>query len=577
MQRYILLLTFFLLLIAATITGLFYFLRVKPGAIAAEVSITLTAPEETTSGDETAFFVRYKNGTRVPLTDTELFFRYPEGAVPLEKPGQRIEAVSLGTLAPGAEGAREFRAQLIGTKGSIVVSSAELSYKSAGATTFRKRIEAATRIADIAFFLDFVVPQRALAGERIVYFLTYENMATRAFPETVIRVRYPTGFSFSSAEPAPTAEQTVWEIGEIPTGGRGRITITGTLSGTEGETKKVLAEIGFLRQGLFFPYAESSFDTIIAPSPLSVSAELIDRAENVARRGETLNVRIRYKNSAEIPLQEVVLRAALEGDMFSLRKVTADSGFFDSTRNVALWTPANVKELSFVNPGEEHAVILRATLKEAFPIASAGDANFTARIVVTAETINVPPSFALNKLSSSATLEVKIETAPEFTAAAYYRDETSGIVNTGPLPPKANVETRFTIHWRIAVPANDLENVEVRTTLPTGIVPTGTAISYYTDAKPSFNATAGEVAWFIPRVPANTGVTSPAYETVFQVAVIPSVTQIDQAVELARISTLSAVDAFTGRQLSARTPALSTERLSDAAPDGKRTMWRVVP
>ncbi|MDO8557949.1 MAG: hypothetical protein Q7S09_02010 [bacterium] len=563
MSKYVYLIILFVLILGGAVAGLFYVLRQEGTRGAAEVVLGLSVPEAITSGDEVSFLVSYKNGTGIPLQEAELFFRYPENSIPLENPDQLIKNVSLGTLQPNKEYSYTFTARVIGTKNSVMRSSAELTYKSAGGVVFRKKTDAVIRIADAAFFLNLVVPQRAVAGEHIVYFLTYENLAPHAFAETRIRMHYPDGFLFSSAEPAPTYEEDVWDIGEVAVLGKGRIAVSGTLDGEEGDAKKVKAEIGFVRDGKFSPYQESFFDTIISPPPLSVTIELQDHPDHIAHLGEMLTMKIGYQNNAEVPLKDVVLRAELASSLFSFKGLSAERGFFDSTRNIVIWNPQNVKELLFLNPGEKYFLTLRVALKDAFPISSAEDTNFTARVIVTIESINVPPYLALNKISSSSLLEIKIETRAELEAVAYYKDDSSGIVNFGPLPPKANTETRYTIHWRVSVPANDLENVEVRSTLPSGVMGTGEAVSRYTDAKPSFNEATGEVIWFIPRVPANTGITQPAFETVFQVSVIPSTTQVGKSVELIRASLLSAVDSFTGRQLTADIQAIRTDQLSD--------------
>ncbi len=577
MQRYVYLIILFLLVLGAAVAGLFYVLRHGQAPGTSEVILRLSSPEAITSGDEVSFAVSYKNGTGISLQDVEIFFRFPDGSIPVENPDQLIKTVSVGTLRAGEERSHAFVARIIGTKNSTVRSSVELVYKSAGATTFRKKVDAITRIADAAFFLNLVVPQRAVSGEHLVYLLSYENLAPHALAGTHVRLRYPEGFSFSGAEPAPTEGEYTWDIGEVVAGGKGRIAVSGVLSGEEGDTKKVKAEVGFMREGRFFPYQESSFDTVIAPPPLSVAIELQDHPDNIAQLGDVLALRLVYQNNTEIPLKDVVLRAELASNLFSIKGLNAEKGFFDSIRNTVIWNPQSVKELAFLNPGEPYALTLRVALKNAFPILRSEDMNFTARIIATIESINVPPYLALNKISSSSLLEVKIETHADLRAEAYYKDESSGIVNFGPLPPKADIETRYTIHWRISVPANDLENVEVRSMLPPGVVGTGEAVSRYTDARPSFNAATGEVIWFIPKVPANTGITQPAIETIFQVAVIPSITQVGQAIELIRPSLLSAVDAFTGRQLTASIPAIRTDQLSDDNITNDQAFGRVVP
>ena len=563
MQRYITLIMLALVLLGAAVAGLFYILRQTPGSERAQVELAIEAPEEITSGDEVAFSVRYRNATRVPLTDVELFFRYPDGAVPAANPDQRIETVRIGSIAPEGAGAHVFLAHLMAPKGSALQAHAELAYRSVGVSSFRKTADVSVYVADIPFLLNFTVPQKAVSGERITYFLKYINLSKQAYPGTFIRLRYPDGFGYQSAEPAPTDGEQAWDVGEVAQGGEGLLTIRGTLTGNEGDTRKVHAEIGFMRGEKFFAYSESSFETVIAPSPLWVSIELTEPESAIGNLGGRVLGRVRYKNNTDVPIKDVVIKAEFSGEMFKKRGITAERGFFDSARNTILWTPANVKELLFLDPGREYALLFQAALADAFPIRQAQDANFTAGITAIIESINAPPYLALNKITSTAFTDIKIETAPLFAAKGFYYDDVSGVVNSGPIPPKVDTRTLYTVHWRVAVPANNLENVEVRTTLPTGVTPTGVVRSYYTENLPTFNEITGEIAWFIPRVPANTGVTSPAYEAVFQIALTPSVTQLGQTVELVRESVLGAVDAFTGRAVLARSQPIRTNLPDD--------------
>ena len=563
MQRYITYIMIALVLLGAAIAGLFYILRQPSGGDRAEVGLSIEAPEEITSGDEVVFSVKYRNATRVPLTDAELFFRYPDGAVPFGNPDQRIESFSIGTVGPLSAGTHEFRAYLIAQKGSTLQAGAELAYKSVGVSSFRKTVDVSVYVANIPFLLNFTVPQKAVSGERITYFLKYINLGRRAYPGTFIRLRYPDGFAYLSAEPAPTEGQQSWDIGEVAERGEGLLTIQGMLTGNEGDTRKVRAEIGFMRGEKFFAYTESSFETVIAPSPLSVAIEITEPLSGISNLGGRVLGRIRYKNNTDVPIKDVVVKAEFSGEMFKKRSIAAERGFFDSARNTMLWTPANVKELLFLDPGREYALLFQAALADAFPIQQAQDTNFTARITATIESINAPPYLALNKITSTAFADIKMETVPLFTSQGFYYDDVSGIVNSGPIPPKVDTQTLYTVHWRIAVPANDLENVEARATLPTGVTPTGQTRSFYVDSVPSFNEITGEVAWFIPRVPANTGITSPAYEAVFQIALTPSLTQLGQTVELIRESQLVAVDAFTGRAVGVRSQLIRTNLPDD--------------
>jgi hypothetical protein len=131
------------------------------------------------------------------------------------------------------------------------------------------------------------------------------------------------------------------------------------------------------------------------------------------------------------------------------------------------------------------------------------------------------------------------------------------------MPPKANVETTYTIVWRITNTANDLENVAVRSRLPTyaswkGVfTPKGEDITY--------DEVTGEVIWNIPLIPAGAGVVNAesAAEVAFQIGITPSLTQVDQSPTIIDEATFSATDSFTETLITERSRDLDIRLEAD--------------
>lgn len=107
MQKYVVLIIVFLLVFAVAVGGLIYVIRSGQEPVSEEVALALEAPEDVTSGDAVTFAVRWHNRTRVPLQAAEVFFRYPDGTIPREKPDQLVASVAIGTIPPG--GGRFYR------------------------------------------------------------------------------------------------------------------------------------------------------------------------------------------------------------------------------------------------------------------------------------------------------------------------------------------------------------------------------------------------------------------------------------------------------------------------------------
>ena len=69
-------------------------------------------------------------------------------------------------------------------------------------------------------------PDPVVAGNQIVYTISYGNAGTDAATGVVITEAYDSNVTFVSAIPAPTSGDNVWTIGNLAAGGSGTITVT---------------------------------------------------------------------------------------------------------------------------------------------------------------------------------------------------------------------------------------------------------------------------------------------------------------------------------------------------------------
>ena len=154
----------------------------------------------------------------------------------------------------------------------------------------------------------------------------------------------------------------------------------------------------------------------------------------------------------------------------------------------------------------------------------------------------------------------KINSDIEFTErSAYYEGP---FVNSGPLPPKADTETTYTILWRVVNTSNDLRDVSVRAVLPPYVRWVG-KISPATE-NITYNPDQRTVTWRAPEIKAWKGVASLPHEVAFQVGLVPSVSQVGQALALILPALFSGVDSFTNATLSAQGGGATTEAATDA-------------
>jgi len=553
---------------AAFIKGWFSFSRDR-------VELEVIAPMEVSSGENIKFTINCQNNNRVALKNVKLIIDYPKGVYSIEGSELTQEVIDIGNiLAKGGE-TKNFEIRLTGEKGSVKSLSVKLNYQPANISSyFENSTVFKINISSVLIGLYLTVPQKAISGEEVSYILDYINNSNRDFSDLRIELDYPSGFFFKGAEPQPILVQeqnklleknNLWQLKKLEKNERGTIKISGILEGIEGENKILGASVGELKEDKLLKYSQTSSVTQISSSPLSVSLFLNNSEEQTnIRFGEKLNYRIKFENNTDIALSQLILKLYFQGDVFNFKTLNLrEKGFFDSLNNVIIWSAAGVPSLALLPPGESGEVAFSLSLEKDFPINNFDDKNFRISVQAELETFNVPPQFNLERLKIEKISSSKVRSMVVLQAKGYYNETTSGIDNFGPIPPKVDETTTYTIHWQIINNSNDLENVQVTATLPQGIEWRDTYTVSNRESRLEYNERTKQIIWAIDKIPAATGFLIPVCELVFQIALRPSITQIRTTPILIDESSLEGRDTFTEEILEAFSPAIAANLPDD--------------
>jgi hypothetical protein len=538
------------------------------------VSLDIISPAEISSGEEIEFIIRYQNNNRVALKDAKLIIDYPQGVYSLEGEELTQEARELGTIPSKKGGAENFKIRLTGEKGSIKLLASRLNYQPANINShFENFASFKMNISSVLIGAYLTAPQKAINGEEITYILDYINNSDQDFSNVRVELNYPSGFTYKTAEPLPVSiqeggplgENNIWQIEELKKGERETVRISGILEGIDGENKTLGVSIGEVKNDKFLKYSQTTAVTQISSSPLIVTLSLNDKEEEInVDAKDVLNYKIEFKNNTDIALSQLILKAYLRGGMFNFRSVKlAQKGFFDSLNNVITWSAAGVPSLTLLPPGESGSVNFSVAVNDNFPVSDFNDKNFQISVQAELETLNVPPQFSLERLKVEKILKSKVNSQVILRAKGYYNETTANITNFGPIPPKVNQVTTYTIHWQITNTSNDLENVRVTAILPEGIEWRNVYTTLNKGTTLEYNERTKQIVWNIDKIPAATGFLIPAYELVFQIALRPSITQVGTSPVLIDESRLEGKDTFTGEVLEAFSPAIATDLPDD--------------
>ena len=155
--------------------------------------------------------------------------------------------------------------------------------------------------------------------------------------------------------------------------------------------------------------------------------------------------------------------------------------------------------------------------------------------------INGAPGSAVH---SSVTKRVKVNSKLDLVARAIY--SSGPFLNTGPLPPKANIQTSYAVLWSAVNTSNDIDNLTVTAILPSHSRFTSNISPSTANLK--YDPTRGTITWNIGRLPAGLS-GAPGAEVAFQIALLPSITQVGQTLPLITNMVAQGADLFTGTTL----------------------------
>lgn len=557
---------------ALLISGGYYLFTREQPFDAQKVRGDISGPTRVSSGDEASYTVTYRNNTNVVLRGGNVVFTWPEGAV-VEDAGDmtsREAREEIGMIVPGQEKSATFKGRIYGTKDEQKEIAAVFRYTPESvATEIEDKKTLAITIAATPIALIIQAPGQAVSGKEIDVTVEYQNQSDAPFSDMELRAVYPGGFTFASAEPAPTSENTAWKLGVIEGRTTGKIKIKGSFSGAQGELKSMYMELGVAESdGTFKRYASADSAVTIASSALFVFLTANDSRDYVVNPGGSVQFKVHYKNTTNVQIPNVTILASVDDTYIDVKTLSIQWGYFDGRTNSIVWNPVSVPELAVLDPKEEGVVAFSATVKQGFLPKSFSDKNLTvtARTRITAAAS--PESLSGLPLESEDAVSVKINTQFSFNEKAYFQD--GFLQNTGPLPPTVGQRTTYGVSWQLSSTVNDVGDIEVTAKIPPNVEWVGEV--YPQDAKITYDPNTGIILWKPSKVFAGTSNLMPPVRVDFKLAFTPALVHIGQVINLVSGAALKATDTFTGTQMERQVSPVNTDLLNSLKGDQGRVI-----
>jgi hypothetical protein len=355
-----------------------------------DVILSIFGNEELVAGDPIRYRIKFQNDQNVPLAQSTLLLRYPEG---FQFVSSSIPAINefndtwqLGTIDANAGDVIEIFGHMYGDVGDEQSIRAFLNYTPTNfSSEFQKVEHLRTTILENPISVLVQGPEKIGIGEVGMWVFTVSDATIPVQFELML----PDTFQITNTEPAadmdsprkftllPEAEdRTIMVEGMFGAAG----TTTSTLSATLSGTTTIEDEL--------FTYAlhTASFPIVLSEESISTRMVMNGAMGNVSiQAGELLNTSIFIKNGSDTTMEDVSVRFLIDAPsdgtqtIFNWAEILdeGDGSILgeqrDSTtrRATILWTPEDVSELAQIEPGEE--VVINFSL----PVYSSEDIDLT--------------------------------------------------------------------------------------------------------------------------------------------------------------------------------------------------------
>lgn len=486
------------------------------------VDVQVTGPTEIGAGSTLSLQVVVTNRNSVPMQLTDLIVEFPKGTRSDKDISRDLPRIreSIGTIEPGASINRTIRATIFGTAGSDLSIRASAEYRvpsSNGVFVADTVYVAKINQSPAAITIDAL--KEAVSGQMATFTVTVGSNAPKVLSDVVLVATYPPGFTFDSSSPNPVAGSAAWSLGDIEPGGKRTITVRGVFTGEDGDSRVVHFTAGSKKAGtddqIVAPLATSDMALTITKPFISVRLGFLNgdiEETRIIRRGNEVAGSITWINNLPVRVQNVQITLALNGTILDRGSVKAQGGFYSSNNTSILWSKATNPVLADVAPGGSQTLTFSFNT---IPESGGTFRNPELSLKVDVEgqrqsETNVP---ATVRSTASANLLV----ATDLKLLATLSHENGSYTNTGPIPPKADKETTYTVLWKSVNSLNGLANVSVSAVLPSYV----RFISNSASANVSYNPSSRVVTWTVGDLSA-----AQSKNASFQIGLTPSLSQV---------------------------------------------------
>lgn len=528
------------------------------------IEITIKGPVSTAGGEVLPLDISIKNNNNVDLQVVDLQVYFPDGtrnADDISKDMKRYTEI-LGDIKVGETKTKVLKAILFGEENSRKDISISVEYRVPGSNAiFSKEKDFPIIISSSPVNIIVKGITEANTNQNIDYEIEIVSNSITTIKNVSLRADYPFGFQYKNATPKPSLDNNIWDFGDLSPGSRKTVKITGNISGQDGEERVFKFTVGnpsdLNEREIRTPFVYTS-SAIFIRKPfvglnLSIDGNL--NKEVVIESGRTVRGDLVWTNNLPNQIYDLNVNLTFRGEALDKGSVNSQKGFYRSIDNTIIFSPESNPSLKSLSPGQSGNASFDFNSFSSYSNTGGSLSNPEIYIDIAIKGKRIEGSNVPEELLYSDSKRIKISSDLSLLSRGFYY--TGPFDNFGPIPPKAEQETTYTITWTVTNTINKVTGAKVYATIPSYIKWLGQVIPGTEEV--TFNPLGGEIVWNVGEVKAGAGNTLPVREVSFQVSFVPSLSQVGSTPMLISDTRLIAIDSFTKTEVSEARPLINTD------------------
>ena len=541
---------FFFLL---SLGGVSYFFFYGGNSVSVEqISIDIQGPTTVAGGDTVPLSLAITNKNPTALENAMLEITFPSGTRNatdvLNAYPRYIE--NLGTLQSGATVMRSVKAVMFGGAGQNLSLPVSLTYTTSGSNAvFVKKSSYALTISSTPLSVSVDSVAETVSGKPLTFSISVRSNATVPLSDVVLVGAFPFGFSVDSSS-IPMSNSS-FALGTMQPGALKTVKVTGTLAGQDKEKRVFRFTVGTAKSAqdltLAVPYMTQDANVAITTPFIDTNIAVNgDSGETpVVSPGSRQEITVSYKNTLPTNVTNATVTVTVSGPAVDYTSITSQDGFYRSSDRSIVFSQDTDPDLATLAPD---AVGSGSFSFSTLPVEGLGQAptiTFSISVAGSREgQENVP-----EQVSSTITKTAKVSTVAALTAYALHN--SGAISNSGPIPPRSNQATTYSVVWNVQNKGSAIAGSSVSTKLPNYVTYSGTTAG---SGSFTYDQKTHTVTWSAGDL--MQGATA---QGMFKVSITPSTSQKGSSPALTGSMSFSGYDRFAGVSVSASADPVTTE------------------